>query len=160
MNVQIQFMHVPQEIKWNSLAFFSFSIGTGEGDAYVPIVSFRECKLMRTKAGTKYYIKFPAKQRMKGGEPVVDEKTGFNIWDDYYDLGQAKKDDGNWAPTKAAFQFKDDLLQAAITKFETLNKGSGLGADTGGGGSSQPQAEIAGEDVASPTGGTKDVLPF
>ena len=109
-------------VKWQGNAFCDVAVGTEEGGAFQGVLSIRGVFLAQKKDGTGMYFKFPSKPRIKDGEQVVVD--GYKVYDPHVDLFLEQRGDKS-APSKAAFRFKDALLEALVAAYERDGQGRG-----------------------------------
>lgn len=84
--------------------------------------------LKRKNDGSAYYWQAPSKARTKGGEIQKDEK-GFTIYDAHFDLFGERDGEGNYKPTKEAFEGRKQLIELAVESWQaSQNASSGRGA--------------------------------
>lgn len=104
--------------------FFTTEVGYETDDGFSGVLRVRDMQLKESKAGELYAV-FPQKQRMRGGQPVLE--GGKSVWDNLVDTVNEKKDE-KYVPTKASGAFKNLINNAAIAEFQTLTGDAGRGS--------------------------------
>lgn len=128
MSVTVQVENLRRGPFGNALAFFNVVVGVEDGDEFQPALSLRDFVLKEKNDGTAYYFQAPAKQRLKGGEAVKDDK-GYPIWDAYIQFITEKVRGSERARlTDLSASIRDSILEQAVAAYESAaeeNQGRG-----------------------------------
>lgn len=110
------------------------AVGYDTNGDFVGVLDLRGLWLKRKKDGSGYFVSFPAKQRMKDGEPVM--KNGYPVYDNHIDLymeqgANPEKPDVRGI-TEASWNFRSWLIDEMVKASESMDAPqSGRGAPKG-----------------------------
>lgn len=142
----------------NALAYFNVVVGEEDNGEFTGALVLKDFVLKYKKDGVSYFWQAPAKQRMRDGQPVKDQK-GYAIWDEYMTLFAPE---GEKQPTGLSFDTRSEITTQAGKLYDAAKS-----ATTGRGGAKPAAKPVAGKrpaakaqvDAADPAE-LSDDLPF
>lgn len=122
------------------------AIGYESDGAFVGVLDVRGLWLKRKQDGSGYFVSFPAKQRLKDGEPVM--KNGYPVWDNHVDLfmelgANPEKPDVRGV-TEAGWGFRKWLIEEMVKASQSMD------APQAGRGSPKASKPAGGKPAATP----------
>lgn len=110
------------------------AVGYETNSDFVGVLDLRGIWLKRKKDGSGYFVSFPAKQRMKDGQPVM--KNGYAVYDNHIDLymeqGANPEKPDQRGITEASWNFRSWLIDEMVKASESMDAPqAGRGAPKG-----------------------------
>lgn len=129
------------------------AVGYEVNGDFVGVLDLRGLWLKRKKDGSGYFVSFPAKQRLKDGEPVM--KNGYPVYDNHIDLymeqGANPEKPDQRGITEASWNFRTWLIDEMVKASENLDAPQvGRGAPKAAPKSAPPKASTPAKPAARP----------
>ena len=107
--------------KGSATAFLSYELGNVANDEFTPVLKINDVVLRQRDDG-EYWLAFPSKQRMRDGQPVLND-AGRPVYDDFVTPAFEQTNTG-WKVSKAGERFKAYLLKLALEALDGIERES------------------------------------